>query len=60
MDTTVLSIVVSVEHDPPLLLGTLMPSMPDDDNIVRYFDSSPDEGEHIAPEDCVRVVKVAL
>ena len=54
----ILRIVVSLEHEPPLLLGTLMPSLPDDENIVRYFDSSTDEGEHIAPADCVEVYAV--
>lgn len=54
-----LKIVVSFEHEPPLLLGTLMPRQEDDENIVRYFDSGVDEEEHIAPEDCVRIVTVA-
>lgn len=50
-----LLIVIDVESDRPRLLGTYMPNGPDDENIVRYFDSGPDEGEHIAPADCVIV-----
>lgn len=59
--TTTLQIVVSREHDSPLLLGTLMPSRPDDDGqVVRYYDSSPEEGEHVAPYDCVDVIAVEV
>jgi len=59
MDT--LRIVVSTEHEPPLLLGTLMPAWPDDEGqVVRYFDSGPDEEEHVAPADCVEVIEVKL
>ncbi len=53
-----LRIVVSTEHGEPLLLGTFIPPRSGDEDIVRYFDSSPDEEERIVPEDCVRVVSV--
>lgn len=54
-------IVFSIEHEPPLLLGTLMPALPDDDGlVVRYYDSSADEEEHVAPADCVVVVAVEV
>lgn len=51
-------VVISVEHDPPLLLGTLMPAREDDEGIVRYFDSGRDEEEGWAPDDCVVVKEV--
>ncbi len=58
---TALRIVVSTEHEPPLLLGTLMPAWPDDDGqVVRYFDSGDDEAEHVAPTDCVAVIAVVI
>jgi hypothetical protein len=57
---TVLHVVVDIESEPPALLGTWMPAREDDENIVRYFDSGSDEEEHIAPEDCVKVVAIEI
>lgn len=51
-------VVISLEHEAPLVLGALMPEwVHDDGNVVRYSDSS---GVHSAPADCVIVRTVPL
>ena len=53
-------IVVNMEDDPPTQLGVAMPWSPDDEDVVRYYDTGPDEEEHRAPQDCVAVITVQV
>ena len=50
-----IKVVINTEANPPQLLGVMMPRWHDDEDIVRYHDTGPDEEEHIAPADCVEV-----
>jgi hypothetical protein len=58
----IIRIVVTRETEDgrPLLLGTWMPPRDGDEDVVRYFDSGPDEEEKMAPEDCVIVIAVEV
>jgi hypothetical protein len=53
-------VVINTEAEPPHLLGVLMDRQPDDENVVRYYDTGPDEEEHFAPEDCVAVETITV
>ena len=48
-------VVINMESEPPVLLGTFDH---DDEDAVIYYDTA---GEtHVAPQDCVKVVKVTV
>lgn len=53
-----IQVVVNTEAEPPELLGVLEPAWPDDEGVVRYYDTGPDEEQHLAPEDCVEVYAI--